>query len=83
MTIHPARRNPYGDQPSASHGHTGTRRRAAARRFDRIEDKTMESNGPPPVTKSGRNRTRSDLNAGSPALDRTHRAYRLGRHRRR
>ena len=46
MTIHPARRKPDGEQPSASSDHTGTDEGpAAARRGDRIEDKTMKSNG--------------------------------------
>jgi hypothetical protein len=72
MTIHPARRKPDRDQPLASHGHTGTRRRAAAHRDDRIEDKSMKSNGPAAIDeiREGNQDMRSELQHGPPAPDR-------------
>ncbi|MDT5044790.1 MAG: hypothetical protein QOG75_643 [Mycobacterium sp.] len=53
LTIHPIRRKPHGQHSSASDDHTGTTK-AWPPHGDRIEDKTMKSNGAPPFTKSGK-----------------------------
>ena len=73
MTIHPARRKSHGEKPSASHGHTGTpNARAAARRGDRIDNKTMKSKRRPAINqvREGKQDMHSDVSAGCLAPDR-------------
>jgi hypothetical protein len=64
MTIHPIRRTPHGQHSSASDDHTGTTK-AWPPHGDRIEDKTMKSNGAPPFTKSGKG-TRTCVQTSTP-----------------
>jgi hypothetical protein len=64
LTIHPIRRKPHGQHSSASDDHTGTTK-AWPPHGDRIEDKTMKSNGAPPFTKSGKG-TRTCVQTSTP-----------------
>jgi hypothetical protein len=72
LTIHPIRRKPHGQHSSASDDHTGTTK-AWPPHGDRIEDKTMKSNGGPAIhqVREGDQDMRSDVDAGCPAPDRT------------
>ena len=66
MTIHPARRKPHGEQPSASHDHTGTTKAwppHIATTGSRTNDEKQRP--PPPFTKSGKG-TRTCVQTSKP-----------------
>jgi hypothetical protein len=72
MTIHPARRQPYGQQHSASSDHTGTSKARPLRRRDRIEKKTLKSKRRPAINqvREGNQDMYSDVKAGCLTPDR-------------